>query len=179
MAKANPKDLLLQSIHLLQQKKKLTDPRIIRMGVATAAGEDEAVVDSDVAVVGKVAGGDSVRIPNLPFFAQHFPENPKIPSVFLLHVLRIFCTQQHRKPLSHHFFRRRSFLSLDFLERERDFFLLVGFNRGIFCACFFWGGMEKAVRLYKDFVLPKRVYFLPLLLFCHPYIINIYQVRRI
>lgn len=41
------------------------------MGIAATAGDDEAVVDSNIGVVGEVAGGDSVRVPNFVFFAQH------------------------------------------------------------------------------------------------------------
>ena len=114
MAEANPEHFFLQGVQLLQQKKKPADPRIVGMGVAAAAGDDESVVESDIAVVRKVAGGDSVRVPNLPFFAQHSQENPKIPSVFLLHVLRILRAEQHRKSLFRHFFRPPSFPSLVF-----------------------------------------------------------------
>lgn len=89
MTEANSEDFLVQGIQFLQEEEEVTDPSVISVCVAAAPGDDEAVVDSDVIVVGKLAVGDPIRVPRLPFLPQHSDENPKIPSVLLLHVLRV------------------------------------------------------------------------------------------
>lgn len=85
------------------------DPSVVAVGVIAAAGDDEAVVEVDLAVVlRELPARHAVHVPRLPLLRQHSHENPKIPSVRHPHVLRVLRAQQHRIPLPLHSLTRPS-----------------------------------------------------------------------
>ena len=116
MAEANTEDFFLHRVQFFEQIHEPADPEVVGVGVAAAAGDDEAVVAADSVVFGELAGGNAVHVPHLAVLRQHYHENPKIPPVLLLHEIGVLSAVQHRE-----FLRAPHSLSkiIDFGERDR------------------------------------------------------------
>lgn len=110
VSEANAENFLPQGVQLFQQSNEFTDPNVIPVSIIAAARDHVTVVRSEVVVVGELAARHVEHVPRLAFLRQHSHENPKIPSVFLLHVLRILCAEKHRKLFPTHM--NNSFTSL-------------------------------------------------------------------
>lgn len=102
MTKANAEDFFLQGIQFGQEGQESADPSVISMGISATPGDDKAVVALDLVILGKLAAGHAVEVPSLAFLRQHFDKNPKIPTVHLLHKVRVLCAQQNPKFLPTH-----------------------------------------------------------------------------
>ena len=103
MPEANTQNLLLHDVEFLQEVDEPTDPELIGVSIAATSGDDKATVSANLIIIGKLPTCNSVDVPFLSFFPQHFHEHPIVPSVLLLHVLWVLCAQQNCESLLHHF----------------------------------------------------------------------------
>ena len=102
MAETNAEESFVHGVEFVKQVEKVTNPCVVPMCVATTASDDEAIVEKQLMILWKLPTRHLVDVPSLSFLRQHSHEHPRIPSVHFLHVLRILCAHQHRKPLLLH-----------------------------------------------------------------------------
>lgn len=102
VAEANAEDFLVHGVQFMKQGEEVTDPCVVSMCVTATASDHESIVEAQLIIARELPTRHLVHVPSLPFLLQHSHEHPKIPSVHLLHILRILCAQQHPKPLPSH-----------------------------------------------------------------------------
>ena len=102
MAETNAEEFFVEGVEFTKQDEKFGNPCVVPMCVATTSGDDKAVVEKQLMILRELPTRHPVHVPSLSFLRQHFHEHPSIPSVHFLHVLRILCAHQHRKPLLLH-----------------------------------------------------------------------------
>lgn len=103
VSKANSENLFLQGVEFPQQGNEFADPNVVWMSITATTGDHKSIVPSNLFFIRKLTCHHSINIPFLSLRSQHSHKNPKIPSVFLLDVFWILCTQQNGESfLTHH-----------------------------------------------------------------------------